>query len=110
MVRGDKTATATNIRRHPMPDISKTWSTRFSRRSLLLEGVVRAGGVATVLVTAAIHPAQAAKMSQESVNYQGSPKGSQQCSNCKLFTAPNACQSVDGAISPNGWCSINQMA
>jgi High potential iron-sulfur protein len=92
-----------------MPDISKTWSTRFSRRSLLLEGAVRAGGVATVLATAAIRPAQAAKMSQESVNYQGSPKGSQQCSNCKLFTAPSACQSVDGTISPNGWCSIYQM-
>src|ERR1017187_5295484 len=100
MVCSDKTGTATNIniRSHPMPDTGKTWSTRFSRRSLLLEGVVRAGGVATVLATAAIHPAKAAKMSQESVNYQGSPKGSQQCSNCKLFTAPSACQSVDGTI------------
>jgi hypothetical protein len=93
-----------------MPDIGKTWSTQFSRRSLLLEGVVRASGVATVLATATIHPAKAAKMSQESVNYQGSPKGPQQCSNCKLFTAPSACQSVDGTISPNGWCSIYQMA
>jgi hypothetical protein len=92
-----------------MPDISKTWSTRFSRRSLLLEGAVRAGGVATVFTAAAIQPARAAKVSQESVNYQGSPKGSQQCSNCKLFTAPSACQSVDGTISPNGWCSIYQM-
>jgi hypothetical protein len=102
--------TAINIRRDPVPDISKTWSTRFSRRSLLLEGVVRAGGVATVLAAAATHPAKAAKMSQESVNYQGSPKGSQQRSNCKLFSAPSACQSVDGTISPNGWCSIYQMA
>jgi hypothetical protein len=93
-----------------MPDITKTWSTRFSRRSLLLEGVVRAGGVATVLAAAAIRPAKAAKVSQESVNYQGSPKGPQQCSNCKLFTAPSSCQTVDGAISPNGWCSIYQMA
>ena len=92
-----------------MPDIGKTWSTQFSRRSLLLEGVVRASGVATVLATATIRPAKAAKMSQESVNYQGSPKGPQQCSNCKLFTAPSACQSVDGTISPNGWCSIFQM-
>ena len=92
-----------------MPDISNTWSTRFSRRALLLEGVVRAGGVVTVLATTAIHPAQAAKMSQDSVNYQGSPKGSQQCSNCKLFIAPSACQSVDGTINPNGWCSIFQM-
>jgi hypothetical protein len=92
-----------------MPD-SEAWSPRFSRRSVLLEGVVRASGIAMVLTTAAIHPAKAAKMSQELVNYQGSPKGFQQCSNCKFFTAPNACQSVDGAISPNGWCSIYQMA
>jgi hypothetical protein len=109
-VRGGKTVTAINMREISMPDIIKTWSTRLSRRSLLLEGVVRVGGVATVLATAAIHPAKAAKMSQESVNYQGSPKDSQQCSNCKLFTAPNACQSVDGTISPNGWCSIYQMS
>jgi hypothetical protein len=93
-----------------MPDIDKTWSTRLSRRSLLLDGAVRAGSVATLLATAAIHPAKAAKMSQESVNYQGSPKGPQQCSSCKLFTAPSSCQSVDGTISPNGWCSIYQMA
>jgi hypothetical protein len=93
-----------------MSDSSNTSSTRLSRRSLLLEGIVRAGGVATVLATAAIRPAQAAKVSQESVNYQGSPKGPQQCSSCKLFTAPNACMSVDGMISPNGWCSIYQMA
>ena len=93
-----------------MTDIGKAWSTRLSRRSLLLDGAVRAGGVATLLATAAIHPAKAAKMSQESVNYQGSPKGPQQCGNCKLFTAPSSCQSVDGTISPNGWCSIYQMA
>ena len=93
-----------------MQNISQTWSTRFSRRSLLLEGVVRAGGVGTVLAAASIRPAKAAKVSQESVNYQGSPKGPQQCSNCKLFTAPSSCQSVDGTISPNGWCSIYQMA
>ena len=93
-----------------MPDKSKTSSARLSRRSLLLEAVVRAGGVATVLATAAIRPAEAAKMSQESVNYQGSPKGPQQCSNCKLLTAPSTCMSVDGTISPNGWCSICQMA
>ena len=93
-----------------MPDISETRLARLSRRSLLLEGIVRAGSAATMLATAAIQPAQAAKISQSVVKYQDSPKGEQMCSNCKLFTAPNACQTVDGTISPNGWCMIYQKA
>jgi hypothetical protein len=93
-----------------MPDISKTRLAPISRRSLLLEGIVCAGGAATMLTTAAIQPAQAAKISQKVVNYQASPKGAAMCSNCKLFTAPSSCQTVDGTISPNGWCSIYQKA
>jgi hypothetical protein len=93
-----------------MPDISKTRLVPISRRSLLLEGIVCAGGVATMLATAAIQPAHAAKISQSVVKYQDSPKGEQMCSNCKLFTAPSSCQTVDGTISPNGWCSIYQKA
>jgi len=92
-----------------MTNISKTWLGRISRRSLL-EGAVCASGVATMLATAAIQPAQAAKISQKVVNYQESPKGAQMCSNCKLFVAPSSCQTVDGTISPNGWCSIYQKA
>ena len=40
------------------------------------------------------------------VAYQDTPKGTQNCANCKLFEAPNACKSVEGAISPSGWCKI----
>ena len=92
-----------------MTNISKTWSVRLSRRSLL-EGAVCASGAAAMLATAAIQPAQAAKVSQKVVNYQESPKGAQMCSNCKLFVAPSSCQTVDGTVSPNGWCSIYQKA
>jgi hypothetical protein len=90
-----------------MTNISKTWSVRMSRRSLL-EGAVCAGGVATIFATAAIQPAQAGKISQKVVKYQETPKDSAMCSNCKLFVAPSSCQTVDGTISPNGWCSIYQ--
>jgi hypothetical protein len=45
-------------------------------------------------------------MSKSSVGYRGSPKGSQKCSNCALFIAPATCKSVEGPISPNGWCNI----
>jgi High potential iron-sulfur protein len=93
-----------------MPDVSKTRLAPISRRSLLLEGIVCAGGAATMLAAANVQPAYAAKISQSVVKYQDSPKGEQTCSNCKLFTAPNACQTVDGSISPNGWCMIYQKA
>jgi hypothetical protein len=90
-----------------MTNVCKITSVQVSRRSLL-GGAICASGAATML--AATRPAQAAKISQTVVKYQDSPKGEQMCSNCKLFTAPNACQTVDGTISPNGWCMIYQKA
>jgi hypothetical protein len=47
-------------------------------------------------------------MTQQQVSYQDTPKGTQQCINCKLFAPPNACRSVEGNISPQGWCTIFQ--
>jgi hypothetical protein len=92
-----------------MTNVRKITSVQVSRRSLL-GGAICASGAATMLAVADIQPAQAAKISQSVVKYQDSPKGEQMCSNCKLFTAPNACQTVDGTISPNGWCMIYQKA
>jgi High potential iron-sulfur protein len=47
-----------------------------------------------------------AKMTQAAVRYQDSPKDGRQCDGCNLFVAPNACKSVDGAISAKGWCAV----
>ena len=47
-----------------------------------------------------------AKIAQTGVRYQDSPKDGKQCDGCKLFVAPNACKTVDGAISPQGWCAL----
>ena len=55
---------------------------------------------------AATSPALAAKMSKSSVVYQGSPKGSQKCSNCSHFVPPSSCRNVEGPVSANGWCRI----
>ena len=80
--------------------IQKALQSCLNRRSL-----VRA--LATVpLIGIAATTAQAAKLSQKSVAYQESPKGSQSCDTCKLFEAPNACAQVDGKINPHGWCNI----
>ena len=46
------------------------------------------------------------KVPQNSVSYQDNPKGAQRCDGCALFQAPNACKTVEGAISPQGWCSL----
>jgi hypothetical protein len=80
-------------------------SDQASRRSLLLNVVTYAASVAVVL-TAKIGPAMAGKMGQKSVSYQATPKGDLKCSSCSLFERPAACKSVEGVISPNGWCAI----
>lgn len=72
-----------------------------NRRQLL---TMTLGGA--VLAAVASTPAQAAKVSKSSVRYQDSPKGGKDCKGCKLFQPPNACKTVDGAISPNGWCAL----
>ena len=51
-----------------------------------------------------------AKSSKATVKYQGKPKNGQECDDCRLYIAGKsakvngACQIVDGAISPHGWC------
>jgi hypothetical protein len=72
-----------------------------SRRTIVARSVAAGVAVLFGLVTEA-----AAKMSQKSVDYQDTPKGDQECSNCSLFQEPNSCTLVDGEISPAGWCKF----
>jgi hypothetical protein len=74
-----------------------------SRRVILLHSAGCAAGVAALLLPV---KQAAAKMKQAAVEYQDSPKGDQECSNCSLFQEPNACTLVDGEISPKGWCKF----
>ncbi len=76
-----------------------------SRRSLL-RGAAVASAAAVPVILAGAHPAASAKIAQSGVGYQDTPKGSANCANCKLFEPPSACKTVDGTISPNGWCKI----
>ena len=79
-------------------------STSPNRRTIIFRGIacVAAGGA---LISGA-GSANAGKMVQSVASYQASPKGDQKCDNCLLFQAPDACQVVDGAISPTGWCKF----
>jgi High potential iron-sulfur protein len=79
--------------------------TQVSRRLLLQRAVTVAAGTVTMVATANRAAAQA-KSSQASVAYQDKPQGSQRCDNCNQFEPPSACKTVDGQISPQGWCKI----
>jgi hypothetical protein len=86
-----------------MNDKLHAGSTGVTRRTTLLRSMACAAGAAAVLLPVG---RAAAKMAQTAVAYQNSPKGDQQCSNCSLFQPPDACQLVDGTISPSGWCKF----
>jgi hypothetical protein len=77
-------------------------SAEVTRRSVLATVAV-AGSIP--LLAMSVAPAMA-KMSEASVAYQDSPKGDHSCAGCALFQAPSSCKTVDGVISPNGWCKI----
>jgi hypothetical protein len=52
-------------------------------------------------------PAETAKVSQASVQYQSQPKDEQKCDGCLHFIAEsNTCKLVEGQISPDGWCAL----
>jgi len=87
-----------------MSDISRIQLSGSTRRTILLRGVACAAGAAAVF--GSLPQANAAKMAQAAAGYQDSPKGTQECSNCILFQAPNSCQVVDGTISSSGWCKF----
>ena len=86
-----------------MEKTSGLQSMALSRRTIVTRSVAGAAGAAVLLgcVTEA-----SAKMAQKAVEYQDTPKGDQECSNCSLFQEPNACTLVDGQISPKGWCKF----
>jgi len=75
-----------------------------SRRTVVVRSLTVCAAEAAALL-APIKEA-AAKMAQKIAEYQDTPKGDQQCSNCSLFQEPNACTLVDGEISPAGWCKF----
>jgi hypothetical protein len=90
-----------------MSKISENRSADFSRRSLLRQLALTAGGTAMLAATMRGKRAEAAtKMSQKGAGYQPTPKGPQQCDNCSQFVTPGSCKVVDGAIDPAGWCRI----
>jgi hypothetical protein len=92
-----------------MSDAPKIQPVELSRRTILRNfAFTAAAGVATLSATA-IGTRQAAaqsKASQKAVGYQDTPKGAQQCDNCRQFAAPTSCKVVEGTIAAAGWCKM----
>jgi hypothetical protein len=61
-------------------------------------------------VSSAISQDPEDRLSKNDVVYRNSPKGKQRCDNCDVFLPPDACTSVQGKISPSGWCNIWRQA
>jgi hypothetical protein len=92
-----------------MINATKIRSVVFSRRSILRNfALATAGGAAilSTIVTGVRVAAAQTKVSQKSVGYQDTPKGTQQCDNCTNFVAPASCNVVEGNIAPAGWCTM----
>jgi hypothetical protein len=45
------------------------------------------------------------KRSREEVRYQNEPYLGRTCSRCVLYQGDGACVILDGAVSPEGWCT-----
>lgn len=76
-----------------------------SRRRVLTVALGAAGAASGAMIVGTT-PVYAAKAPQKAVKYQDTPKGDQSCENCALFEAPSSCKTVDGTISPQGWCMV----
>lgn len=47
-----------------------------------------------------------AKVSKEAAEYRPYRKGSELCTRCTMFRLVNSCTTVEGEISPFGWCKF----
>ena len=92
-----------------MNDAPESRPAEHSRRTLLRTLTLAAVGGVAMLGANVIGTRQAAaqaKASQKAVGYQDTPKGAQQCDNCRQWQAPASCKVVEGTIAAAGWCKM----
>jgi hypothetical protein len=77
-----------------------------TRRDVLGRVLIAGAAATTAALVTTPTSAQAKKTSQSAAKYQDTPKDGLECDMCTLFQAPNACQVVEGVISPKGWCAL----
>lgn len=77
---------------------------RLSRRAALTGTALALVAAATGMTLSRAVAQQ--KTSQADVDYQSTPKDNQRCEVCSNFQPPKTCRTVQGDISPNGWCQM----
>lgn len=82
------------------------WSVSPSRRGLLRGAfAVACAGLGSTAALAAGRTSEA-KLAQEQVSYQPTPKGERKCSGCVNYEGNGSCRVVGGPIDPEGWCRL----
>jgi hypothetical protein len=72
-------------------------STRHGRRAVVT-------GALAALLSSCTSIIRLFRVSKETAMYQDMPNQGRACAGCRYFHAPNVCDRVEGAVSPNGWC------
>jgi hypothetical protein len=87
------------------PQARRAELTSLPRRTLLRGGVsVLAWGLGVVIWSRCGRAE--AKLPQDQVSYQSSPKNGKRCADCVNYEGNNSCRVVAGTISPDGWCRL----
>lgn len=91
-----------------MDEAFKSRTAALSRRSIMRNFTLTVGGAAMVgKIIGGNRVAEAqTKMAQSAVAYQDTPHDPQRCDNCLQWVPPSSCKTVQGNISPSGWCNI----
>ena len=74
---------------------------KISRRNILIAAAGVATGAATIVTVAPAH----AKAPQKAVKIRTRRRAIRRVKTA-LFEAPSSCKTVDGTISPQGWCMV----
>jgi hypothetical protein len=78
---------------------------RLSRRGFLLAAAAGACGVASYAGARNKPQPGLRKRTREEVRYQNEPYLGRTCSRCVLYQGDGVCVILDGAVSPDGWCT-----
>lgn len=82
------------------------WAVSPSRRGLLRGAIGVACAALGAGAALAAGRTSEAKLAQEQVSYQPTPKGERKCSGCVNYEGNGNCRVVAGPIDPEGWCRL----
>ena len=85
-----------------------------TKRTVSRRSVIGAAGAAAAVSCGLVRVARAqdyppqeqTKLTKVAAHYQDQPRGDESCGSCPYFIVPHGCVSVEGDISPNGWCPM----